>query len=613
MTCVNAYDTITQADGTPLSNHYDYSDTGQPHTITSYCRGTDGTWVAWVQNDFGDGIDAGSYGAYGPVQDKAVWPVLIANVVPVGVGFFPDDGSAPTVYELGIDPAFTWNTLPNYGDADPCSIRFITQPTYDNATRSQLAGWSTSVLDVQVRSDGANVWIVVLANESRKLPLDYLYDSGRYGNTDRCGNPHDSIISTAASEPQDPGGAFFHDTDTGNRWWEHGDDYAGPGQSFRWQPGHIIVFAGDIAGFTRLGEIEATFFNDDTGFGLTSQVEACASPAEPGVVHVLWAEGGGRDPFQANYGQRINYSRWDSTGEILLVDLLHAEQAKPVSGAFPADANFVWTAEIALRNDHGSPVAFVAPWVCDNGPSYVGPVEMWDLSGGTLNRIQILDPALIPTPAEAGTTDAPGAVGALDPGMLGARRSMFVSSLYTDPRLDNQDVYLLCIPYGEIPTIYEGRNSVAFYRIPCDGSDTFSFLDGIRSVGYSIVADNTGLVGGMFASDFVSDPDDVWMPAVNDAGGAVLQLDRQCLRGWNLLPAFPAPDPRTGYETGDWMLGNSPPALLSLDDGDWIYGAGYGPKRPITDLATDIAALKAKICRCCLPCNRTGMHVWEII
>ena len=625
MTCTNAYDTITQSAGTPLANHYDYADSG--HTVTSYCRTTEGTWIAWINVISGE--STASTDQTQRVSDKATWPSDIASSNAIGVGYFPDDGSGPVVYELGIDSCYTWNSASFYSDRDPCSLWPFTGDKYSDNSKSILTSWFSGLLDVQVRTDGTNVWVVALAREAVKYP--YLENAPT--EIDRCGNKHPTFQQYWDGGHSDP---FVHDTDSGTRWWYYlegtpigGDmpfgayDDPGPDNSFRWQPARVTVFAGDIGGFTRVDTVEAKFRNDGSGSGLIGPIECAASPAEPGVLHVLWAEAGdfGVQTFDQQRGQRINYSRWSSSAKTLDTDLLYTSESG--SGTI-SDANWVWTGEYILRNDHGSPVAIVWPWIADGGPQ--GPdtaAEFWDLSGGAIDVLQTLDATLVPTAAETGLGSVAqqgvlwnqAAIGAVAGTVApGPRRSQYVSSLYTDSRLGNQDVYLICSQYEN-----GTQRAAGFYRIPCDGSDTFTFLDGVREVMYSIIPDGAfvdSLDQFKFASDFVSDIDDIWMPALegDTQNGGVLQLDRQCKRGWTLLPSFPVPDPVTGYENGQWVLGSSAPAIVSDGTDDWLYGGGTGPTLTTQSSSpTNIAALKAKICRCCQPCNRTGMHVWEII
>jgi hypothetical protein len=247
------------------------------------------------------------------------------------------------------------------------------------------------------------------------------------------------------------------------------------------------------------------------------------------------------------------------------------------------------------------------------------------LSGGTADVLQTADASLEPTPTECGVSNSDELFGfaygsSLTEGSTGfptIRRSQFASSLYVDPTLENTPVYLFCVRAslqgGPQPAV------ASFLRIPCDGSADFSYMDSIRLPGYSIIpAQNVGL-GEMFANrfhaDFVSDPDNVWMPNDGNEGGHVLHLDRQCAKLWEELLAFPIPDPLAGYEAAAWsayLNSLTPLAIVTDGEGDWLYGAGYelpagtGPNFPV-----HVSALKAKICRCCVPCNKVNLHIWQ--
>lgn len=632
MTCTNAYDTLTAAAGSVI-NYVAYPDS--EHVVTSYCRDANGTWVAWMNTHLGE--ETGATSQTQRLLDKQTWQSDIASTAAIGVAYFPDDGSPPIAYELGLEAAcFEWSSG-LYAGRDPCGVYPLLGDKYSDNTASIMTAWFMGTLDVQVRTDGSNVWVVVLAQESVKYP--FLHGGSYF---DRCNRSHPTLEQDYAAEGGDP---FTHDTDTGHRWWEYfegfpvgGDmpfgpyDDAGPGNSFRWQPARITVFAGDIGGFTLIDHVDAKFKNyASSGFGLIGGIECAASPAEPGVLHVMWSESGdfGVQTVEPQRGQRINYSKWDSSSKLVDTDLLYASED---GSGLVSDSNFVWTAEYILRNDHGSPIAIVWPWLCDGGPQQLGLPEFWDISAGTADILQVMNADLIPTLEESlltGQVEANGNATTASDSEAGvfSPRIQYASSLYTDPTLANRQVYLICASYAEAGNRGRSGNSVAeaFYRIPCDGSDTFDYMDGTREQMYSIIpaqvlVDAVGV--SLFGSDFVSDPDDVWMASHENAGGAVLQLDRQCLRGWNLLTAFPVFDPLIGYETGDFASatsilkasGQSHLELVTDDGGDWLYGGGYGPVLPSDSTKpANIAALKAKICRCCQPCNRTGMHVWETV
>lgn len=621
MTCVNARDTITQADGTPVGNYEIYiaTETTQGGSfaplVTSSCRVEGGMWISFISSVEGDGIDAYGQTAYGTDTDKDNWPSLIASTNVIGVGFFPDDGSPNTIYFLGIDPVYGWNTIGSVPPTDPCSIFPFLGDWYANNGRAQLIAWGMAPIDVQVRTDGSNVWVIALARESVKYP--YLWNNP--SEQDACGRTNATFEDDWGAGHSDP---FFHDADAGNRWWLYQagqtsntqpfGPYDDPGwdNSFRWQPARVTVWCGDLGGFTRLDTLEAQFDNSGPQGGLCSGIECAASSSEPGVLHVLWAEGGNatRRP-NAMRGQRINYTRWDAGSKTLDVDV---RSTLELGSGYVGDDVFVWTAEMICRNDHGGPIAIVWPWVCAGGPQYVSPAaEFWDLSAGDANVVQTMDSALIPTPAEAfvsNTNEVMGnAVSSLQQGFGAATRSQFASSLYTDPLAGNNGVYLVVVKYAPVG---EGTAAV-FYRIRADGSQPFEFMDATRSVWYSIIPRSTSgsaLFASYFQHDFVSDPDNVWVPA----GGMIVHLDRQCSRQWEILPAFPLNPDGSGYTIGRFACPTSTPPLVTLDGDDWVLGGGEGPQ--LRNLSVDpsyVASLKAKICRCCVPCNKTNLHIWQ--
>jgi hypothetical protein len=624
--CVNTRDSIDQSAGRVLTNHFDYPD--PEHIVTSYCRVSDGTWVAWKNRVFGDSTDPDS-GIIGNDENKGDWPSLIASALAVGVGYFPDDEAAPVVYQLGIDPLYTWDQG-LYAGRDPCSHFPLIGDHYADNQRAVLTSWSMFPIDVQVRTDGTNVWVIALAREAVKYP--FLYSSPT--EIDDCGHHHPTLEGDWEAAGNNP---FTWDTSTGNRFWFYGEgapggdkpfgDYDDPGQnmSLRWQPARVTVFAGDIGGFTKLDTIEASFDNANHSTGLCSGIEAAASPAEPGVLHLLWSEGGqfGVQTVAPQVGQRINYSRWDFTSKTLDTDLLYVEE---FGSGYVSDADWIWTAEMVLRNDHGSPIAIVWPWVTNLGPQNVSAeAEFWDLSSGSINVLQIADVSLAPTADEGNVGTTPQSVfgflynSSLQIGSLGfdnIRRSQYASSFYVDPTLDNTNVYLLCVGYGQGD---QQSGCKAFLRIPCDGSATFDYMDGVRLSNYSIIPGDSFLdsFGSTdFIADFVSDTQNVWMPAKDNAGGAVLHLTRICERTWELLAAWPDNGTGSGYETGAWGIEafTQPPELLTDDsDQDWLVGGGNGPLLTILSSdPTNIAQVRAQICRCFVPClERIGLHIWE--
>lgn len=631
MTCTNAHDTITQDAGMILPNFvisdFDRSlfEGGQ---VTSSCRVADGTWIAWFKNDTGNAVGDGT--------SKIVWPTNIADSLQIHVGYFADDGSPAIIHSLSVQSVcYRWGSTALYGIDDPCSRLPILGMRYSDNVKSELDGWFTAIKDVRVCTDGANVWVVVLANESADYPWLYGLE-----DTDACGNSHPSLPDKLASEGGD---AFNHDTSIpGQRFWCHfgapGQDDRGANNSFRWQPARVSVWWGDIAGFTLLDTIQAAYANN-ANWGLISGVEACASPAEPGVCHVMWSEGG---PFGnqfidgVSYGQRINYSQWDAAGKILDTDLLRSEGARASQGSAPGPGfEWVWTGEIILRNDHGSPIAIIWPWTGSitypaigsepafDGPTNPGPAEFWDLASGSV--LQTMDDALTPTIAELPALATVVEQGALLANIAAEnwapaadfvvpRRVHYASSLYTDPTLSHQDVYLICSHYydpGDFLTMPGGgivpTPNTAFFRIPVDGSATFDYMDGTRLGGYSITQDFFGLI-----SDFVSEPENVWVPSGQLS--YLAQLNRQCLSGWTEWRAFPDATSFGVYDYGSPYTpinSVSPPTILHQDSGDWVSGGGMHYETPVTfNSEIDLGVVKAKICRCCAPCTR-NLHIWQ--
>lgn len=605
--CINARDTITKDEGKLLANYFDRDgDTG--YTVSSSCRQGSGTWVAWYDFILADRIAHSGDPGYGD-PNKEDWPEHIASTAPAHAGYFPDDGSGPFIFNFGVDPVFDWTTIPVTRESDGCGYWFVVGDLYENYGRTDMLGWGMNVLDVQVRSDDTNVWVIVTAQEGVKYP--YLYGGGY---ADRCGHTHPTLEEYWDSGFSDP---FVLD---GTHFWLYGHtgfssgpplfpwyDDAGTDLSFRWYPARVTVYAGDIGGFNQIDTLEAVFSNMATIGGLLSRPECAASPAEPGVMHLLWAEGGyfGTRTINPSRGQRINYSRWTANSKDIETDLRYADAVGAPSQDnsstlwLPSD-QLVYTSEMILRNDHGAPIAIVWPpdQTADETFQLSNAAEFWDLSAGTDDVLQTMPLSLVPTDAETGQGDN------LIPSGPGFLRQHFASQLYTDPLASHRDVYLVCANFSGV---------AAFYRIPCDGSDGFDYMDGLRQTWYSIMpVDLSGFYTGfIFDYDFAVDAYNIWMPTnYTIYGGAINHLTRQCNKLWEVLPAFADDGLGSGYEIAEWGLNGIQPAIVTDDDGDdWVVAGSYG--RTPVGRNTLVGAAWAKICRCCIDCFPKNLHIWQ--
>jgi hypothetical protein len=649
--CVNSRDTITTEEGYAL-NTYEIDDhqnfdseptTGSPWKVTSHCRDANGTWVGMI-NQFA-GFDRRDTG------DEILDTSGIANTSFAQVVYFADDGTPAQAFDLPVGAAYLWSGAGRYSflssDAAKCAIRSVLPGKYFAPNiESELLAWSSGALDLAVRTDGVNVWAVLLSQQSVRYPW-----LSRVRRFDKCGVDHDEIAVLYEGDGEDS----FHDTTFAgdnheDTWWQQtnvkpGDqDDAGIENSFRWQPARLDVFGGGLGGFNKIDVIPATFRNDGPK-GVVGHVEACASPAEPGVLHVMWAEGGfwrgltGTTPTvswdgnSGQNGQRINYSRWSPSALLLSNDIAFEDGSSTIGGHEPTTFPGVWvfTDEYILRNDHGSCTAFIWSWAFDgtceeSGPLHLDPNQFayFDMSSGGASFVQLFSTNLIPMPAEAGF-DPVLPVGSFDAhssisifNVSAPHRNIYASSLYTDPTLADLDVYLIGVNFSSNGAPPGGLS--AFYRIPVDGSDTFTFLDGVRLMQFSIV--NVGSAPLVAASDFVSDPGNIWIPVGGTGGGNVWHLTRTCERTWELLTAFPAsPLPGAGIDlAGGWADGievearNSPPSIVTDDSGnDWLAAGGVQPPGQFSGIFPFYAAaLRARICRCCVPCiQRIGLHIWE--
>lgn len=396
--------------------------------------------------------------------------------------------------------------------------------------------------------------------------------------------------------------------------------------------------------------------------------------------------GYGWDNGPANRGYRVAYATFDAAGQTGESDLFSSVIDRstfhfPYGGysfgfSWPEQKDAKFSGQHVVRNDHGSPVLFIAwpkvvtnpddvppdengnPWP-DRGLDLATSIEMYDIAGGSPALLQTLDSSFIPTEAETANYyanlgyTAPFAPTAISggirgygngiDGLVGPReggividRGFAVSRLYDDPRyLDatSQPVYLVSVPWFS-PTA--GTIMRGFYRVPVDGSAAFDWMDGVRQLDFTVISssefigDQTGVVaGGLFGGegltfsgdDFYSDPNNVWVPS--GQGGRQLSglyFDRICLNQWS---PYTIPD--------DAQLG-ALITLLGATPGSSIHewNGGVGVNGNYYDAAANKIAyvglpgdqfqaalfsiISLDVCRACVPCKcaPVGLHVWHV-
>lgn len=495
-----------------------------------------------------------------------------------------DSLGVETIYPVELPIWFQWGTHSFGFVHDLCTISYQLTRLRWHAGIGGGDGVPFVNFDAQLASDGTTLWLGVICKQEDPYPWYFSHY-------------HIPFMDPTTLETFSAAGNYFNYqgslfcAGSGSPW----DDF-GPSLSQRWSPYRLLMFAFDGGSFTQIGEVGPAYTNDGLTFpgdgsAGVSGVEMCASPAEPGVCHAVWAEFGQygqRDMAPPNgpwpyRGSRLNYSAWNNAGQIVEGDLLRYEgildigpypppnrpagvgwlnPSRNVGGsilpwALPmTEATFAWTPVFALRNDHGSPVLFISFLkVLPDGSAPDNndwQIRMWDISSGSGVQLQELTSDLLPQPVETQYVHVGGGGGfTVDriPTISGVSSGAYfndregvlsVSRLYDDPLLGGQAVYLIGVVFTGAGQRVEG-----FYRVPCDGSGPFTVLDGDRNLGILPNVNHQRFLAPIY--DFFSDPKAVWIP-----GGSLglTELDRVCAKDWVNTKLGTSPDfaicPRSG-------------------------------------------------------------------
>lgn len=537
--------------------------------------------------------------------------------------------------------------------------------------------WDMAVIDAAFASDGTDLWLAVLAREEEVYP--YLSTTDGHGVGPGYPSQAEQLV-----DPLIPNGVdftrFVHSTPILGTPAPPDSD-GGDGYSGHWAPVRLIMFHFNGAGFDRVDKIDGVlnrFASDDAtsgildGGGFVSSLSVAASPAETGVCHVLWSEGGrwgtkGQsgtvpghiyemdDQSAPNQAYRLNYSKWSPGGIVGNVDQLYETQylAPAYAETWLSDPYMVATGLHALRNDHGSPVAFVAKQLVSFDAGRASPnkylpdnaeptIRMWDMSTVAMNapnELQAITVDLLPTATEIAnqipTPDAPAVPSRLsfewptNPGTIPPRytprlisaatlnggRGFCVSSAYSDPTLSATPVYLLGVQWLSPGAGHLGNPLYArgFYRVPCSGSSPFSVLDGSRFVAIlpnesvQVFATLPDYVPSL--ADFFSEPRNVWIPTyTGDVNNRFLwQLDRICCKCWqaDVLGNFGA-EPGAFLQRFDFL---NPPYYDSAAD-IFYYAAEFRGASNVWGVG------QTKPCRMCVTCGcaeSVGLHIYDRI
>jgi hypothetical protein len=373
-------------------------------------------------------------------------------------------------------------------------------------------------------------------------------------------------------------------------------------------------------------------------------------------------------------------SHQDRTNWFFLNDFNQGGGDFEVGYTWPLQANFAGLLQHDLRNDNADgtpylfavwPVSVPASWIPESSnsggvgypPAYTDPhghvfldnilllgdtLHVYDLSSGGAVEVQTLDLGTLATSNEeinqlytvgspyenpAGPADSIIANTDVFGGCFGGQNcnlavedKVFGLSLpYDDPEL-GVPVYLVSILEGPRWLRQASDNALVFsdgtyatrnfYRVPCDMSAPFDYLDGDRFVGFTIVKDPPGgFLYAMGSADFFSDPKNIWIPAppVGVAGFGFngdqgFYFDRICDNAWEDLTSDLTPYPGGGTF---YTAGAQCPGFYYDPDSDTIsIVTASEPAGNSVSGGPLFAVITLPLCRGCNGCKcATGVHL----
>lgn len=451
-------------------------------------------------------------------------------------------------------------------------------------------GFAFGVADLILATDGTNIWLAILAGYQETF-------------TDQACVAHPTPAARILN-CYELGVAIFATSAPSSSWTDEGPAF--------------YVFGKEVAATNNNWGAPAPSAEPpildgaDIPMSTSGAFTACASSAQEGVLHVMWAECGYAGNFNpcdfadnipsGDYKSRLSYSKWSTSGLDTQVDLLSSTEnwgtAQVSQGGAPLVADAVAFCNATLRNDTGSPVAFVNQLASYSTADVASPddfqgeavIRMWDLSSpvaGSPDELQNssgtapVDISYILISNNFATIGADLYMGPPWRGML------HCAAPYDDPLLSSEAVYLVSFTY--ISTV-DTQERTCILRVPCDGSAAFDFLDGDAGAGVGINRD-----AGQ--GDFVSETRNVWWPSFSFASPAnhakMMQYDRICAHAW--LRDFESPGESA----------STCPRGIDLTDNL----ISFVSSRP-TDSPQHNALTQQVILRMVNPCGG-GLHVWR--
>lgn len=652
-------------------------DLGVISTTYDYIHHNGTHWVAVATDS--TGVD---FGAFPP--DTSWKPITIYQV--------PDDGSSSSSYEVDLPPFYSFDYNRNYNHLGTWPSGAL-----EENSKFWFTGWSKGpAYSVKFASDGTNLWLVVLTLSTQDYPYISSDDGGGPGSWSSQAAQFVPLSTLTAgftsfwtgsgSPPTGYEREFKAAYGLGNLFHDN-PPVSDSGEVFSgfWTMPQLRVLSLDGGSATDLGSVECHYYhppdrdiaarglaagaggfignpvlcNENVTGGLLTDLSVCASPAEPGVCHVVFAEGGAHGryggagstgPFNTwetwdgnatDIDYRTVHSRWDSGGLIDENDIFathtdrrnfyfyNADDGCNYGYSYPDTAGLDgWSNVLNIVNDAGTPLLFRAPVQTaeiyqppyaapgstniDNRPRFaLSTIIAYDLSSpGTPVAARTLDPSLLPTLAEAQTVYPPTAGSEVVTndnwtGDYNGLAAIAVSNPYADPLLSGADAYAVA-SYFVVGADLSGLAFTCFYRLPSDMSDDFDFFDGQRQLYFSLLPQyGFGEVMGdpsIGQPRFVVDSKNIWThPNLGYAflPQGLLQLDRVCTQRW-----FNWHNTTFTGEPSHFSPGN-----MYYDGNRSLYHFGGWYEGPTEYLAIE----QVDICRGCLSCAcnvGAGLHVW---
>jgi hypothetical protein len=599
---------------------------------------------------------------------------------------FPPDFATPAMEVVRVDDFGTQTIYPV--DIAQTDITYdfgftLTVPNPYNAGQGNwgsdlwFGNWYKSIYSAKFATDGTNLWLVTLTE--RTVPYPYLSIADGQGSMPDADDFFQSIYAMSSGYTNYGVRSNFtyqrgyHQSTSGvANFYNQSPPYTDSGDNLsgHYTVPYIMVHIWNGSGFTKIDEEVAKYYTSSEiaesghgggglgqpmayqGFGapnvqnwegpnkIMSDIMVAASPAQPGVLHVLWYEGGSWgqygtsgalswglavwDSCAPNCDYRLSYTTWSTSAKTHSYDMLHTHIDRtsynfgyvtggtwyPTGYTWPGSpSDFVFSNCFELRNDGGFPMMWLAsakitpvggfdssgnPNLNYDASAPDLDFKIYDISGGTMTLLQTFDYATLqPMTTDMYSGETPPThflPESFDSGFNGVS-GFGVSLPYTDPTLGGTIVHLFGMRWTG-----GSANVGTYYRIPVDGSAAIDLMDGIRASNYTYIvgAFSTGFSSLINQYDWTSDSRSGWFPATSNN---FWRLSRICTLGWSSRPQL-------------WPYGsvyNHTPSRVcngTYQNGDYIYYVtGTGAD---TNTSPPYRVTKLQIHRHANPCHCAG-------